>query len=148
MIIQFSNIDDLECIANFQVSMALETENLKLDPDIVKLGVKAVFDDPKKGKYLVASKDGATIASLLIMPEWSDWRNGTVYWIHSVYVTPEFRGQKIYSHMYKFLKEMVKNDGSIKGLRLYVDKTNLTAQKVYEALGMTKEHYDLYEYLE
>lgn len=148
MKIKFSDIDSLDCIANFQVKMAMETENYKLDPDTVRKGVKAVFDDPSKGKYLIATKGHETIASLLIMPEWSDWRNGTVYWIHSVYVTPEFRGQKIYSQMYKFLKEMVKNDTEIKGLRLYVDKTNLAAQKVYKALGMTKEHYDLYEYLE
>jgi GNAT superfamily N-acetyltransferase len=148
MKINFSSIDNLETITKFQVKMALETENLILDQDTVRKGVRAVFEDSTKGRYLVAASDNKVVASLLIMPEWSDWRNGTVYWIHSVYVTPEFRGKKIYSKMYEFLKEMVTNSTDIKGLRLYVDKTNIKAQKVYEALGMTKEHYDLYEFLE
>ena len=34
-----------------------------------------------------------------------------------------------------------------KGLRLYVDKTNLTAKQVYRALEMTDEHYQLFEWL-
>jgi GNAT superfamily N-acetyltransferase len=148
MNIEFSSAKNSKIIADFQVKMALETENIKLDREIVTKGVQAVFDDPAKGKYLVAISESEVVASLLIVPEWSDWRNGTVYWIHSVYVIPVFRGQKVFFKMYSFLKEMVSESESIKGLRLYVDKTNIKAQKVYEAIGMTKEHYELYEYLE
>jgi len=32
-------------------------------------------------------------------------------------------------------------------VRLYVDKRNAAAQRVYERLGMTREHYDLFEWL-
>lgn len=147
MKIQFAIAEHTEIIVNFQIQMALETEDMKLSPETVSKGVKAVFDDPSKGKYLVAISDNEVVACLLTVPEWSDWRNGTVYWIHSVYVKPEMRGQKVYSKMYNYLKELVNNSPELKGLRLYVDKTNLKAQKVYETLGMTKEHYDLYEFL-
>ena len=37
---------------------------------------------------------------------------------------------------------------TIRGLRLYVDKRNQAAARVYEKLGMTREHYDLFEWLE
>ena len=31
------------------------------------------------------------------------------------------------------------------GLRLYVDRDNVNAQKTYSSLGMVKSHYDMYE---
>ena len=49
--------------------------------------------------------------------------------------------------MYRGLQDMVKANNEVKGIRLYVDKTNSKAQKVYEACGMPNEHYSLYEWL-
>lgn len=138
---------DVDMIADFQIKMALETENLKLDSSVVNLGVSAVLDDPSKGKYWVAESDGKVIGCLLTVPEWSDWRNGTVLWIHSVYVDPHFRGRGVYKSLYCHLKEMVLNTNDLRGLRLYVDKTNQRAQDVYKKLGMQANHYDLYEWM-
>lgn len=138
---------DIDTIADFQVKMAQETENLKLDPAVVNLGVTAVMDDPSKGKYWLAEVDREVVGCLLTVPEWSDWRNGTVLWIHSVYVQPSFRQHGVYKSLYSHLKQMVVESSDLRGLRLYVDKTNQKAQKVYEALGMSGEHYHLYEWL-
>ena len=138
---------DIPVIADYQIKMALETENMKLDPPTVDKGVSAVFDDPSKGKYWLAEADGKVIGCLLTVPEWSDWRNGTVLWIHSVYVPPEYRQHGVYKKLYTHLKEMVQTSPEYRGLRLYVDKSNLNAQKVYEALGMSGEHYHLYEWM-
>ncbi len=138
---------DIEAIADFQIKMALETENFALDPEIVAKGVSAVFDDPSKGKYWVAEVDGKLAGCLLTVNEWSDWRNGTVLWIHSVYVIPEFRKSGVFRALYSHLKTMVNESPDLRGLRLYVDKTNTTAQKVYESLGMNGEHYHLFEWL-
>lgn len=138
---------DIDTIAEFQIKMAWETESMKLDSPTVHLGVSAVFDDPSKGKYWVAEQDGKVIACLLTVPEWSDWRNGTVLWIHSVYVEAAFRKHGVYKKLYDHLKNMVQTSKDLRGLRLYVDKTNLVAQKVYEALGMSGEHYHLFEWM-
>jgi len=138
---------DIDTIADFQVKMALETENLKLDPAVVNLGVTAVMDDPSKGKYWLAEVDNEVVGCLLTVPEWSDWRNGTVLWIHSVYVHPDFRKHGVYKALYAHLKQMVSESSDLRGLRLYVDKTNQKAQQVYEAMGMSGEHYHLYEWL-
>jgi ribosomal protein S18 acetylase RimI-like enzyme len=139
---------DIDIIADFQVKMAFETENgLKLDPPTVLKGVTAVMDDPSKGKYWVAEVDGNVVGCLLTVPEWSDWRNGTVLWVHSVYVDPNFRKQGVYKALYSHLKEMVNETSDLRGIRLYVDKTNVKAQKVYESLGMSGEHYHLYEWM-
>jgi len=40
-----------------------------------------VFDDSNKGTYMIAQCDDRIVGSLLTIPEWSDWRNGTVLWI-------------------------------------------------------------------
>lgn len=138
---------DVQVIADFQVAMAWETEKMKLDPATVEKGVSAVFDDPAKGKYWLAEKDGEVVGCLLTVPEWSDWRNGTVLWIHSVYVRPDMRGAGIFRQLYQHLEGMVKESSDLRGLRLYVDKTNTLAQKVYESLGMSGEHYHLYEWM-
>lgn len=138
---------DVDVIAEFQCKMALETENMKLDPPTVNKGVSAVFDDPGKGKYWIAESDGEVVGCLLTIPEWSDWRNGTVLWIHSVYVVPAFRKNGVFKKLYQHLRKMVSDSPELRGLRLYVDKTNVSAQKVYEALEMSGEHYHLYEWM-
>ncbi|PIK16343.1 GNAT family N-acetyltransferase [Halobacteriovorax sp. JY17] len=150
MNVEQANKDDhLNTIAKFQVAMARETEELELDLDIVLKGVASVFDDSSKGKYFVALNDKREcIASLLTVNEWSDWRCKNVLWIHSVFVIKEMRGKKIFKEMYQYLQEHVRDDENLAGLRLYVDKRNLSAQEVYKKIGMTKEHYDLFEWLE
>ena len=139
--------DDAAAIAGFQIRMAHESEGMALDPDTVGRGVKTVFDDPAKGSYWVAEEAGRVIACLLTIPEWSDWRNATVLWIHSLYVVPQARRRGVFRALFTTLKAMVERSPDLAGLRLYVDKANRVAQQVYDALGMTAEHYDLYEWL-
>jgi ribosomal protein S18 acetylase RimI-like enzyme len=138
---------DIPIICDYQLKMAYETEQMKLDPPTVEKGVAAVFDDPGKGKYWLAEVSGEVVGCLLTIPEWSDWRNGTVLWIHSVYVRPEFRQHGVFRMLYLHLKTMVQESKDLRGVRLYVDKTNTSAQKVYENLGMSGEHYHLFEWM-
>lgn len=138
--------EDAAIIIDFQIAMALETENLHLDPLKVQLGVGAVFADERKGTYWVAADENEILASMLTIPEWSDWRNGTAIWIHSVYVRPNARRCGIFRALYLHLRRQVESDSRLTALRLYVDKRNKTAQRVYEELGMSAEHYDLFEW--
>ncbi len=147
MIVRKALPEEAQQIISFQIAMALETENIYLDPETVMRGVKAVFTDTEKGNYFIAEENGQVIASLLTTFEWSDWRNGTILWIQSVYVVPEFRRKGTYKALYGHIRTMVEHDPGLKGIRLYADKNNLTAQKVYEKLGMTADHYQLYEWL-
>lgn len=139
--------DHLGAIVNFQIEMALESEGLKLDPETAGKGVLKVFDNPTIGHYMVCLDEGQILGCLLTQNEWSDWRNGVVLWIHSVYILPQFRKKGIFKKMYEALKLKVENDPNLLGLRLYVDKKNINAQKVYEKLNMGNNHYNLYEWL-
>lgn len=139
--------EDAAAIVEFQIAMARETEDLELDPEICADGVAAVFADPKHGFYLVAEQDGRVIASTMITYEWSDWRNGVVWWIQSVYVVPEARGQGVYKGLYAYVRELAGDDDKVRGIRLYVDKRNTRAQQVYARLGMNGEHYQVFEWM-
>jgi GNAT superfamily N-acetyltransferase len=144
---------DAATIVDFQLRMARETEALELDRDTVVRGVAAVLADPAKGTYWLAEHEddgggaGGIAGSLLTTFEWSDWRDGTVLWIQSVYVVPEERGRGVYRALYEHLKRRVENDPALKGIRLYVDRRNAAAQGVYARLGMSREHYELFEWL-
>lgn len=139
--------NDIPVIIDFQQKMAWETEQVKLDPAILKEGVKNLFQNANRGKYYVAEENGVVVGSLMTTYEWSDWRNGTVLWIQSVYIIKSHRGKGIYKGMYEYIQEMVKKSVDLRGIRLYVDKTNKPAQQVYEKLGMNGEHYQVFEWM-
>ena len=140
-----ANENEYKVIAGFQQKMAFETENYHLDIDTVIKGVQAVFNDASKGKYYIVEEDEKVIASLLTTFEWSDWRNSRVIWIQSVYVLPKYRKSGVFKLMYSEVKKLVINNSNYSGIRLYVDKTNIKAHKVYNKIGMEGEHYSLFE---
>jgi ribosomal protein S18 acetylase RimI-like enzyme len=139
--------EHIKTIADFQLKMALETENLQLDYETVYKGVSAVIDHPELGQYFVVTNHQEVIASLLITYEWSDWRNARVWWIQSVYVLNAYRRTGVFNKMYDHIQSLVKADNAAGGIRLYVDKTNINAQKAYRKVGMNGEHYQLFEWM-
>ena len=138
---------DADTIVEFQIRMASETEEVDLDRDTCRLGVNAVFEQPARGRYFVAEKDGRIVGSTLITYEWSDWRNGLVWWIQSVYVEPDHRRQGVYAGLYQHVTELVEADPNLSGIRLYVDTRNVRAQEVYSRLGMNGDHYRVFEWM-
>lgn len=147
MNVRQATIDDHKKIVEFQLAMANETEGIELDKQIVEKGVEAVIRDANKGNYYVAEIEGQVVSSLLTTFEWSDWRNGTILWIQSVYVKPEFRRKGVYRSMYSYIKNMVANNENLNGIRLYADKSNHPAHSTYENLGMNQDHYITFEWL-
>lgn len=134
-------------IVEFQIAMARETEGIELDRGVLSRGVAAVFAEPGLGRYFVATLDGTIVGSLMITYEWSDWRNGLVWWIQSVYVVPEARGAGVYRRLYEAIQSLVRDGFGIRGVRLYVDTRNVAAQQVYERLGMDGGHYRVFEWM-
>lgn len=137
---------DSAALVDFNQRMALETEGKRLDPDVLAGGVNAVFADPKKGFYIVAEEGDSILGGLMVTFEWSDWRNKWFWWIQSVYIVPEARGRRIYRQMYNFVKaEAALSPEPVCGFRLYVERENTHAQKVYEKVGMRNSAYFMYE---
>jgi len=142
--IRKANQSDIQTIAQFNINMAMETENKILPKEIITKGVETLINNEHLGFYLMAEVDGKIAGSLMVTTEWSDWRNGLFWWIQSVYVEDEFRRQGIYSALYNHVKELSESE-YVCGFRLYVETENKVAQKTYEKLGMEQTHYFMYE---
>ena len=145
LVIRRATPADNETIAVFNERMAWETESLRLDAARIRSGVQSVLQDESKGFYLVAERDGEVIGQLMVTFEWSDWRNGNFWWIQSVYVHPDFRGQGVYSMLYRQLEAAARQTEGVCGLRLYVEQENSRASEVYRRLGMSMTAYRLLE---
>ena len=145
MQIRIAEKGDVSALVDFNQAMALETEGKRLDGDTLTAGVSSVFDDAAKGFYVVAEDGGRILGGLLVTFEWSDWRNAWFWYIQSVYIIPEFRGRSIYRRLYEFVKEIAERRGNVCGFRLYVEKENEHAQRVYEGVGMERSYYVMYE---
>jgi GNAT superfamily N-acetyltransferase len=147
MTIREATVHDIPKLLEFQTQMAAETEGIALDEKTLRLGLHNLLADPAKGKYYVAEENGVLLGCLMTTYEWSDWRNGQVIWIQSVYVAQPYRARGTFSNLYRWVQQMVNNDPNLRGIRLYVDKRNLRAQQIYEKLGMNGEHYQMYEWM-
>ena len=135
---------DAPVVRDFNLALALETEGLKLDPEIVLRGVGALLADPSKGRYFVAESGGTVIGQLMHTYEWSDWRNGMFWWLQSVYVLPEARGRGVFTSLFRHLEALAAADAGICGMRLYVERHNEKAQAVYRRLGLDSAGYEVF----
>ena len=144
-IIRSASPDDISDIAQFNIAMAQETEERQLDPETIQSGVSGVIQNHAHGFYLIAERDQVAVGSLLITFEWSDWRNGTLWWIQSVYVKPEHRRTGVFKTLYDAVISRARDAENVCGIRLYVEQENLSAQSVYQKLLMQKTPYQMYE---
>jgi GNAT superfamily N-acetyltransferase len=136
---------DAGVVARFNCELAAETEDLRLDAERVNAGVLALLKDRSKGVYYVAEADGRVVGQLMITYEWSDWRNGMIWWIQSVYVLPEYRGRGVFTRLFRHVQMLAAQAGDVCGLRLYMHRENGTARRSYERLGMRRTEYEVYE---
>ncbi|HET7593530.1 MAG TPA: GNAT family N-acetyltransferase [Rhodanobacteraceae bacterium] len=131
---------DIPFLVECNAAMALETEHKALVRDTLTRGTRAVFDDPCRGFYLVAERDGEVAGCLLVTYEWSDWRNGDWWWFQSVYVVPAARRSGVFRALYAEVERRARAAGAV-GLRLYVERDNARARQTYLSLGMEEEPY-------
>jgi GNAT superfamily N-acetyltransferase len=143
--IRRATLVDIDTLVHNNIAMASETEDRALPEAVVRPGVRRVLTDPGLGVYHLAFLDQTPAGQMLITFEWSDWRNGLFWWIQSVYVTPTLRGRGIYRALHEHVTRLAREDGHVCGLRLYVDRDNAAARRVYEHLGMRSTNYDLME---
>ena len=132
---------DGDTLARFNALMAEETEGKTLDPGLIGPGVEALLEDDARGRYWVAEAGGEIIGQLMVTYEWSDWRNGNIWWIQSVYVPAGWRRRGVFTALYRHVESTAAAEPGVIGLRLYVEENNTRAQQTYEALGMIKPSY-------
>ena len=142
--IRSATSDDTDVIARFNTALAIETEDVRLDPHTITQGVRAGLADDSKALYFLAEVDRRVVGQIMITHEWSDWRNGDIWWIQSVYVEHDFRRRGVFRALYQHVIDRARSAGAV-GVRLYVDADNITAQQTYEVLGMRLSNYKVME---
>jgi GNAT superfamily N-acetyltransferase len=143
--IRDATIADLSFLADSNAAMALETERKTLDRGVLERGIRAVFERPARGFYLIAERDARSVGCLLVTHEWSDWRNGDWWWLQSVYVSVEARRGGVFSALHAEVDRRARAATDVVGLRLYVESENQRAQSTYAALGWGETHYRMFE---
>jgi GNAT superfamily N-acetyltransferase len=136
---------DLEFLALCAEAMAWETEHNRLDPATIRRGIAQGHADPGRARYFIAERVGIPAGTLMVTTEWSDWRAGWWWWIQSVYVPPEHRRAGVLRALYAHVHAQAAATPGICGLRLYVERDNVVAQRTYLALGMEESGYRMFE---
>ncbi len=135
---------DAPTIADFNLRLAQESEGLTLDPATVRAGVAALLADPAKGSYLVAEAGGRLVGQLMLTVEWSDWRNGPIYWLQSVYVAAEARGGGVFRALWEKALETARGAGA-RAVRLYVDEGNVGRRRSTDVSACASPRYRVFE---
>jgi len=140
-----AQIDDADVIADFNCRLAAETEGKTLHSTTIAAGVRTLLANPHHGRYFVALNAGRIVGQIMHTREWSDWRNGEIWWLQSVYVLADFRNQGVFRALYQHLQQLAVSSSEVIGLRLYVEAHNIRAQQAYQRLGMTEAGYTVME---
>ena len=135
---------DWETVAEYNYRLAAETEDLILSRDVLARGVQAALADAGKALYFVAESDGEIIGQAMVTFEWSDWRNGSIWWFQSVYIRADWRRRGVFRRLYGAILRAGREAGAVE-FRLYAVATNEPALATYRSLGMKPTPYIVME---
>ena len=143
--VRTARLEDWAVIADFNSRLAAETEGKTLQPEVIAAGVRTLLGDSRHGRYFVACVADSVVGQMMYTREWSDWRNGEIWWLQSVYVLPEYRHRGVFRALYQHLETLAKSSPDVIGLRLYVETHNARAQQAYQKLGFRDASYTVME---
>lgn len=145
VIIKQASLEHLDTIVNFNLALALETENRKLDVNILRQSIHSILTDPKKGVYILAYIGEEIVGQIMYTYEWSTWRNANFMWLTDLYICPEHRKKGIFKHLSDYVMDLYHKDPHAVGLRFCVDKENTSVIPLYQKAGWKEGNYNLWE---
>lgn len=137
---------DVDHIVGYNARLASESEGKAIDISTLTAGIRRGLAHPELCRYFIAEVDGKPVGTTMLTYELTDWRDGVLWWLQSVYVEPEFRRHGVFRAIYRHIESLAREHPDVRGLRLYVYHDNHRAKKTYENVGMTKAGYELYEH--
>ena len=145
MRIRRATSQDAEVLAEFNCRLASETEGKTLNRETVSSGVANGLSAGDEVAYFVAEVEARVVGQLMLTREWSDWRDGWIYWLQSVYVHADFRGQGVFRQLLQHVQRLLQQRGDVACLRLYVEEENQPAIETYRRLGFQDPGYRVME---
>lgn len=132
-------------IAHLNQLLAEETEGRRLPEEVVLSGVRRGLQLDPEVRYFVAESSGTVVGQLMLTREWSDWRNGWMLWLQSVYVVAGCRRQGVFRRLLEFGLDHCRRSDQPVCIRLYVEEENDAATAVYRRLGFGSAGYRVME---
>ena len=143
--IRAASPDDIAVISEFNCCLAIETENKILDQHTVLNGVRRGLELGDEVQYFVAEDESGVIGQIMLTREWSDWRNGWMIWLQSVYVLPAKRGAGVFRMLFEHSIGTARLRCNPVCVRLYVEHENEIAMAAYRRLGFQNSGYQVME---
>ncbi|MBL8815828.1 MAG: GNAT family N-acetyltransferase [Planctomyces sp.] len=145
LIVRRAESADAEILTEFNCRLALETENKALNRETVLSGVRRGLSVGDEVQYWVAEHeepDGwKIVGQLMLTREWSDWRNGWMVWLQSVYVHENYRRSGVFRTLFERVAQHVRSQAENVAFRLYVEHENEHAISTYTRLGFGNAGY-------
>ena len=138
--------EDISTFISFQKIMAKETEGVNLDDSSIAGALEYLINDDSYGKAFMAKlgPNGVSVGTCYINYGYDVLSNKFTIWVQSVFVHPEYRKKGIFSKIFNHL-ELVARQLNASRISLFVDFSNLPAQKVYEKMGMVRREHSFIE---
>ena len=139
--------DDLEIIVAFNRALAVDSDDHVPDEDVLRRGVQRALERPELCRYFLAEDDATStiIGQTMITYEWTDWRDGVIWWLQSVYVHREHRRRGVFRSLFSHIQSLAEADPEVRGLRLYALTSNQRAHAAYTTCGMKHSGYEVFE---
>jgi GNAT superfamily N-acetyltransferase len=90
--------------------------------------------------WVLEDDSGQAVGSISVVTEWSNWRAGYYWWIQSLYIRPEDRGQNLMTYLLAAVAEEARQEGALE-LRLIVHRDNSRAIRAYAREGFEEAAY-------
>lgn len=130
---------------DFNMRLAVESGEAALDRAVLEHGVLRALERGEVCRYFLAEHEGRVVGQTMITYEWSDWQDGMIWWLQSVYVAPGHRGRGVFRLIYEHILAAARADTDACCLRLYALETNARALEVYRRVGMKPRGYVVLE---
>ena len=138
-----ATLADLDTLQAFTLAEAREAEGNAKPPATVREGIRTGLVDPRVARYWVLeTNQGGVVASVSVVKEWSDWHAGYYWWIQSMFIVAEYRGQGLLRLLLQAVTKVARQEQALE-LRLYVHQDNQRAIKAYQRVGFTSSVYQI-----
>ena len=134
---------DLDILVSFIAEEAREAEGLGKDRETLARGIGAALQDTSLARYwLLVDDEDTACGCTSVVKEWSDWNAGYYWWIQSMYIAPDYRGNGYLNVLLDAILEAARAQDCLE-LRLYVHKENGAAIRAYEKAGFGRAPYSI-----
>ena len=138
---------NMEFFIKMIIDMAQETENKKLDKDLISKSIQELILTPDFGFYQISRLDLSICGMNMVTYEYNIELGKKIIWLQSVFVVKEARSKGVFRGLLRKLEDLALSDKNTyhNSLKLYMDKDNKVAQQIYLKSGFKITEDILYE---